>query len=49
LKNARLVNEIFYLALIDLASAENASHVDDVRQSAAEALTKLEGWVSTSE
>ena len=48
LRNARLVNEIFYLALIALASADDASKVD-ARQSASEALTKLEGWVGTSE
>jgi tetratricopeptide (TPR) repeat protein len=43
-----LVNEILYLALIALASANDGNNVD-ARQSAGKALTKLEGWVSTSE
>jgi len=48
LRNARLVNETFYLALIALASADDASKAD-ARQNAGEALTKLEGWVGISE
>ena len=48
LRNARLVNEIFYLALIALASADEDNKVD-ARRSAGEALSKLEGWVGTSE
>ena len=48
LRNATLVNSIFYLALIALASADEDNKVD-VRRSAGEALSELEGWVGTSE
>ena len=48
LRNGTLVNSIFYLALIDVASADEDNKVD-ARRSASEALSELEGWVGTSE
>ena len=48
MRNQRLVNEIFYLALIALASADEEAK-SEARDAAAVALKELEGWLGTSQ
>mmetsp|Transcript_31201 Transcript_31201/g.69141 ORF Transcript_31201/g.69141 Transcript_31201/m.69141 type:complete len:189 (+) Transcript_31201:1-567(+) len=48
MRNPRLANEILYLALIALASADEEAK-SEARDAAAVALTELEGWLGASQ